>query len=68
MTTARNPITGALIRTKNDSRKYADNWDNIFKKKEVPLPETLEPFEGFTTNPTEEEFEATQAALQAAIK
>ena len=55
---ARNPITGALIRTKNDSRKYSDNFDAIFGKKEVLLPEALE-FEAA---------EAAEAALQRAIK
>ncbi len=31
--TAKNPITGDLIKTKSSSDKYRDNYDLIFRKK-----------------------------------
>lgn len=33
--TARNDITGALIKTKGATDAYRSNWDAIFGKKEV---------------------------------
>ena len=32
--TAKNDVTGDLLRTKASNKKYADNWDRIFKKKD----------------------------------
>lgn len=37
--TAKNPITGDLIKTKSSSDKYRDNYDKIFRQKE-PKNET----------------------------
>jgi len=33
MTIARNPITGALLKTKPATNQYRDNYDAIFGKK-----------------------------------
>jgi hypothetical protein len=32
--TAKNDVTGDLIKTKSSSQQYRDNWDLIFRKKE----------------------------------
>lgn len=32
--TAKNSVTGDLIKTKSNSDKYRDNYDKIFRKKE----------------------------------
>lgn len=39
MATARNPITGQLIKTKHNSSEYQTGYDRIFgnKKKEQPV-------------------------------
>lgn len=37
MNTARNPITGALLKTKPATNSYRDNYDAIFGKKAEPV-------------------------------
>ena len=32
--TAKNDVTGDLLKSKTNNKKYADNWDRIFKKKD----------------------------------
>ena len=36
--TAKNDVTGDLLRTKAGNKKYADNWDRIFNKKKDDKP------------------------------
>lgn len=43
--TAKNPVTGDLIKTKSSSDKYRNNYDLIFRKEVNPNDKT-------TTNPS----------------
>lgn len=38
--TAKNDITGDLIKSKTSSETYRDNWERIFGKKEKPVEDT----------------------------
>lgn len=43
MATARNPITGQLIKTKHNSAEYQTGYDRIFgKKKDAPVEQEVE--------------------------
>lgn len=43
MATARNPITGQLIKTKHNSSEYQTGYDRIFgKKKEEPVEQEVQ--------------------------
>lgn len=42
MATARNPITGQLIKTKHNSSEYQTGYDRIFGNKKSPTPPPTE--------------------------
>ncbi len=41
--TATNCITGHPIKSRVNSKKFSDNWDNIFKKKDTEEDKELNP-------------------------